>query len=145
MPPLALTGAALTMLLMKTWQGHLNSHALSAGYERLCRVPKWSFLLCTRSPIGNPTEDMAVCSVVKAELFYGAFRSNNPQRTLERQQAFLSQFVSLPFQDEDCFAGWTHSGQASERRDAHWFLRFADCRDRFGQQPDPSYPQHTRV
>ena len=46
-------------------------------------------------------EDMAVCSVVKAELFYGAFRSNHPQRTLERQQAFLSQFVSLPFQDED--------------------------------------------
>lgn len=45
-------------------------------------------------------EDMAVCSVVKSELFYGAFRSNNPQRTLERQQAFLSQFVSLPFQDE---------------------------------------------
>ncbi len=43
---------------------------------------------------------MAVCSVVKAELFYGAFRSNHPQRTLERQQAFLSQFVSLPFQDE---------------------------------------------
>ena len=38
--------------------------------------------------------------VVKAELFYGAFRSNNPQRPLERQQAFLSQFISLPFQDE---------------------------------------------
>jgi len=36
----------------------------------------------------------------KPSLFYGAFRSNNPQRTLERQQAFLSQFISLPFQDE---------------------------------------------
>lgn len=51
--------------------------------------------------LATSTEDMAVCSVVKAELFYGAFRSNHPQRTLERQQAFLSQFVSLPFQDED--------------------------------------------
>jgi tRNA(fMet)-specific endonuclease VapC len=50
--------------------------------------------------LATPAEDMVVCSVVKAELFYGAFRSNNPQRTLERQQAFLSQFVSLPFQDE---------------------------------------------
>lgn len=50
--------------------------------------------------VATPAEDMAVCSVVKAELFYGALRSNNPQRTLERQQAFLSQFVSLPFQDE---------------------------------------------
>lgn len=50
--------------------------------------------------LATPTEDIVVCSVVKAELFYGAFRSNNPQRTLERQQAFLSQFISLPFQDE---------------------------------------------
>ena len=48
----------------------------------------------------TPVEDMTVCSVVKFELFYGAFRSNNPARTLERQQAFLSRFVSLPFEDE---------------------------------------------
>lgn len=48
----------------------------------------------------TPTEDMAVCSVVKAELFYGAMRSNNPTRTLERQQQFLERFVSLPFGDE---------------------------------------------
>jgi tRNA(fMet)-specific endonuclease VapC len=47
-----------------------------------------------------PHEEMAVCSVVKAELFYGAMRSNNPTRTLERQQEFLEQFVSLPFGDE---------------------------------------------
>lgn len=45
-------------------------------------------------------EDMRVCSVVKAELFYGAFRSNNSTRTLERQQTFLERFVSLPFEDE---------------------------------------------
>lgn len=51
--------------------------------------------------LATSAEDMAVCSVVKAELFCGAFRSNHPQRTLERQQAFLSQFISLPFQDED--------------------------------------------
>ncbi|MEO0490811.1 MAG: type II toxin-antitoxin system VapC family toxin [Leptolyngbyaceae cyanobacterium] len=53
--------------------------------------------------LATPAEEMAVCSVVKAELFYGAFRSNHPQRTLERQQAFFSQFVSLPLQDEDAF------------------------------------------
>ncbi len=44
-------------------------------------------------------EDIAVCSVVKAELFYGAMRSNNPQRTLARQQEFLNLFVSLAFDD----------------------------------------------
>lgn len=50
--------------------------------------------------LATSTEEMAVCSVVKAELFYGAMRSNNPSRTLERQQSFLSRFVSLPFGDE---------------------------------------------
>ncbi|MCY7407524.1 MAG: type II toxin-antitoxin system VapC family toxin [Alkalinema sp. CAN_BIN05] len=50
--------------------------------------------------VSTPIEDMAVCSVVKAELFYGAMRSNNPTRTLERQQDFLERFVSLPFGDE---------------------------------------------
>ena len=44
-------------------------------------------------------EDIVVCSVVKAELFYGAMRSNNPQRNLARQQQFLNLFVSLPFDD----------------------------------------------
>lgn len=47
-------------------------------------------------------EDIAVCSIVKAELFYGAMRSNNPQRNLARQQQFLNSFISLPF--DDCSA-----------------------------------------
>mgnify|MGYP001030136929 CR=1 FL=1 len=50
--------------------------------------------------LSTPSDDMTVCSVVKAELFYGAFRSNNPTLTLERQQAFLSRFVSLSFENE---------------------------------------------
>ena len=45
-------------------------------------------------------QDVAVCSVVKAELFYGAMRSNNPERTLALQSAFLNTFVSLPFDDD---------------------------------------------
>ena len=44
-------------------------------------------------------EDIVVCSVVKAELFYGAMRSNNPRRNLARQQQFLNLFASLPFDD----------------------------------------------
>lgn len=44
-------------------------------------------------------EDVAVCSVVKGELFYGAMRSNNPERTLAGQQEFINRFVSLPFDD----------------------------------------------
>lgn len=49
--------------------------------------------------LSTPTEAMAICSVVKAELFYGALRSNNPGQMLERQQLFLKQFTSLPFDD----------------------------------------------
>jgi len=44
-------------------------------------------------------EDIAVCSVVKAELFYGAMRSNNSESTLTRQQQFLNLFVSFFFDD----------------------------------------------
>ncbi|AFY93750.1 type II toxin-antitoxin system tRNA(fMet)-specific endonuclease VapC [Chamaesiphon minutus] len=50
--------------------------------------------------LSTPSQDLAVCSVVKAELFYGAMRSNNQARTLERQQQFLDRFISLPFNDE---------------------------------------------
>jgi tRNA(fMet)-specific endonuclease VapC len=45
-------------------------------------------------------EDIVVCSVVKAELFYGAMKSNNPSRTLSNQQQFLNLFASFPFDDE---------------------------------------------
>lgn len=45
-------------------------------------------------------KDIVVCSIVKAELFYGAMRSNNPERTLERQQQFLKLFISRPFDDK---------------------------------------------
>lgn len=44
-------------------------------------------------------EDVVVCSVVKVELFYGAWRSTNPEQTLARQQKFLATFKSLPFDD----------------------------------------------
>lgn len=47
-----------------------------------------------------PTQDIAVCSVVKAELFFGAMRSNNRTATLQRQQAFLDNYESLPFNDQ---------------------------------------------
>jgi tRNA(fMet)-specific endonuclease VapC len=43
--------------------------------------------------------DVVVCSVVKAELYYGAARSRDPERTLARMETFLSPFRSLPFDD----------------------------------------------
>jgi len=42
---------------------------------------------------------VGVCSVVKAEMYAGAMKSVNPVWTRSEQQAFLVQFVSLPFDD----------------------------------------------
>ncbi|MEP7293688.1 MAG: type II toxin-antitoxin system VapC family toxin [Chloroflexota bacterium] len=45
-------------------------------------------------------EDVVVCSVVKAELFFGAVKSHDPQGTFAQQQEFLGIFASLPFDDD---------------------------------------------
>jgi tRNA(fMet)-specific endonuclease VapC len=47
----------------------------------------------------TPAAEIVVCSVVKAELFYGAMKSQRPQQTLASHQQFFSQFKSLPFDD----------------------------------------------
>jgi tRNA(fMet)-specific endonuclease VapC len=44
-------------------------------------------------------EDIAVCSVVKGELYFGAAQSTDPVKTRARQDSFLRRFVSLPFDD----------------------------------------------
>ena len=44
-------------------------------------------------------ELLAVCSIVKAELHFGALKSQAQVRTLSLQQHFLSRFKSLPFDD----------------------------------------------
>jgi tRNA(fMet)-specific endonuclease VapC len=44
-------------------------------------------------------EDVVVCSIVKAELFFGAQRSQNPERSLGVQRQFLQPYRSLPFDD----------------------------------------------
>jgi tRNA(fMet)-specific endonuclease VapC len=42
---------------------------------------------------------VVLCSVVVAELLYGAHRSATPGHTLSQVRAFCTQFVSLPFDD----------------------------------------------
>jgi tRNA(fMet)-specific endonuclease VapC len=43
--------------------------------------------------------DIALCAIVKTELFYGAMKSVNPGSTLTNQERFLNRFVSLAFDD----------------------------------------------
>lgn len=49
---------------------------------------------------GKALSDIALCSVVKAELHYGAMRSRNPQDALAKLGTFLAPFRSLPFDDQ---------------------------------------------
>lgn len=48
---------------------------------------------------GSQPQDIVLCSVVKAELFYGAMKSANPQKNLAKLQPFVSRFVSFSFDD----------------------------------------------
>lgn len=44
--------------------------------------------------------DIVLCSIVKAELFYGAMKSQNPEKTLTKLNQFLERFISLSFADD---------------------------------------------
>jgi tRNA(fMet)-specific endonuclease VapC len=46
-----------------------------------------------------PPSEVGLCSVVKAELLYGARKSGNPSTVLAKLQRFFAPFVSLPFDD----------------------------------------------
>ena len=49
--------------------------------------------------LGTPSADLALCSVVKTELFRGAWGSRDPAGVLARLEQFLGAFRSLPFDD----------------------------------------------
>jgi tRNA(fMet)-specific endonuclease VapC len=44
-------------------------------------------------------ENIAVCSVVRAELLFGAAKSQSPSKTAVAQEEFLNRFRSLAFDD----------------------------------------------
>lgn len=48
----------------------------------------------------TPESEIVICSVVKAELYFGAMKSQNPQATLQNQRIFAERFISLPFDDD---------------------------------------------
>lgn len=48
-----------------------------------------------------PAAEIIVCSIVRAELFHGAAKSQTPELTRQKQVLFLSPFASLPFDDSE--------------------------------------------
>lgn len=47
----------------------------------------------------DPAE-IALSSITKAELLFGALKGDNPQRRLNTIRPFMARFVSLPFNDD---------------------------------------------
>lgn len=48
----------------------------------------------------TPPSDIRVCSVVKAELYHGAHRSQQVHQNLVKVDDFLRPFPSIPFEDD---------------------------------------------
>lgn len=47
----------------------------------------------------TPASEIIICSVVRAELYFGSMKSANPERNYQLQRDFVSRFSSLPFDD----------------------------------------------
>lgn len=59
------------------------------------RLPCIRDAIHTKSP-----EQLVICAIVRAELFFGAMKSNYPVKTLALQRQFIDQFPTLPFDDD---------------------------------------------
>lgn len=59
-----------------------------------------------RNPVLNkrfsivPAQDKIVCSIVRAELYYGVYKSQRPQINLLKIDSFLAHLPTLPFDDQ---------------------------------------------
>jgi tRNA(fMet)-specific endonuclease VapC len=49
----------------------------------------------------TPASEIVVCSVVRAELAYGAAESDAPERAADKQRRFLAPYATLPFANRD--------------------------------------------
>lgn len=56
-------------------------------------------LAVVRHVAAVPPQEIAMCSVVKGEMWAGARRSNDPVRSRSRQDEFFKQFETLPYDD----------------------------------------------
>lgn len=70
-----------------------------AGLEHLHPVPERQVVSCQSQAHWNEALNIKLCSVVKAELLYGAARSHRPIETLRRLDAFFAAYESIPFDD----------------------------------------------
>lgn len=76
-----------------------RSDDLPSRHQRLHEPSaiKW---IASHAPAGHAIAgDVVLCAVVKAELIFGALRSNLPGQNLAKLDVFFAAFQSLPFDD----------------------------------------------
>lgn len=71
----------------------LDSNACIVFLNGRSEKLKRHFLACD-------SEDIVLCSVVKAELYFGAMKSQRVSQSLSKIDAFFSPFASLTFDDD---------------------------------------------
>jgi tRNA(fMet)-specific endonuclease VapC len=67
----------------------------------------------------HPSE-IVICSVVKSELFAGAYKSKNKENTLDKLKIFFSPLKSLPFNDEAAEAYGKIRADLEKKRNSYW-------------------------
>jgi tRNA(fMet)-specific endonuclease VapC len=82
--------------------------------------------------INGRAREIVVCSVVRGELAFGAAKSQTPQRSAEKQLAFLEPYATLPY--DDLAAGTL--GQIRAYLEKRGALRHANRSDCAGASPD---------
>jgi tRNA(fMet)-specific endonuclease VapC len=90
--------------------------------------------LQTHSP-----DEIALCTIVQAELYYGAWRSQNPAHNLSLLEEFFEPFASLPFCLKAAPGVRRDSRRLGKQRDANWSSRPDDCSDCTGEWADPNH------
>jgi tRNA(fMet)-specific endonuclease VapC len=79
---------------------------------------------------GTKPSNIKLCSVVKAELLYGAFRSNNPSVARAKLETFFAPYESIPFDD----------AAAAEYGSIRGHLAGAGTAERFNDRRDCQVP-----
>ena len=107
-----------------------------------------------RSGVGSPIaehlaernpEDVVLCSVVRAELVFGAIKSRDAAANLIKVGKFTARFLSLPF-DDDAAEAYGRIRAALEAQGRTIGPNdLVDCVDRQGPKPHVGDAQHGRV
>jgi len=95
--------------------------------------------------MGTKPSTIKLCSIIKAELLYGASRSNDASTVLARLETFFAPYESLPFDVRRGGGIWPHSGHLAGAGTPIWAERSDDRCDCPVPPFDPGHSQHSRI